>query len=72
MTSRKQAFIRSAARGLRLAQQQLTENPAEYIRKAMEAMADEDDGKPISNADVAYYAAMLLAWEDAGRPDFFT
>ena len=71
MTSRKQAFIRSAAKGLRLAQQHLAENPAKYIQEAMETMAGEDDGKPISNHDVAYFAAMLLAWEDAGRPDFF-
>lgn len=71
MTGREMGFIRSAARGLRMAQQQLAENPARYIQEAMEAMS-EDRAAPLTNSDVAYFAAMLLAWEDAGRPDFFT
>ena len=70
MTGREMGFIRTAARGLRLAQQHLSENPEKYIREAMETMA-EDHNEPLTNADVAYFAAMLLAWEDAGRPDFF-
>lgn len=71
MTGREMGFIRSAARGLRQAQQQLQEDPKRYLQEAMEAMAEERTA-PLSNADVAYYAAMLLAWEDAGRPDYFT
>lgn len=71
MTGREMGFIKAAAHGLRLAQQQLAENPALHIREAMETMA-EDCAKPLTNADVAYFAAMLLAWEDAGRPDYFT
>lgn len=70
MTGREMGFIRSAARGLRQAQQQLRENPKRYLQEAMEAMAEERT-TPLSNADAAYYAAMLLAWEDAGRPDCF-
>lgn len=71
MTGREMGFIKAAARGLRLAQQQLADNPSKYLQEAMEAMAEELTA-PLSNADVAYFAAMLLAWEDAGRPDYFT
>lgn len=71
MTGREMGFVRAAARGLRQAQQQLAENPEKYIREAMEVMAEEYQ-KPLGNSEVAYFAAMLLAWEDAGRPDFFT
>lgn len=71
MTGREMGFIRSAAKGLRRAQQQLTEDPARFLQEAVEAMAEERT-EPLSNADVAYFAAMLIAWEDAGRPDYFT
>ena len=71
MTGREMGFIRSAARGLRRAQQELSQNPAQHIQAALEAMAEERTA-PMSNADVADFAAMLLAWEDAGRPDYFT
>lgn len=71
MTGRELGFIKAAARGLCQARQHLAENPGKYIQEAMEAMA-EDRSAPLSNSDVAYFAAMLLAWEDAGRPDYFT
>lgn len=71
MTGRELGFIRAAARGLRQAHQQLAENPDKYIQEAMETMAG-DYSKPLGNSEVAYFAAMLLAWEDAGKPDFFT
>ena len=71
MTGRELAFVRSAARGLRLAQQRLAEDPAKWMQEAIESMAEERTA-PLSNADVAYLAAMQIAWEDAGRPDYFT
>ena len=71
MTGREMGFIKAAARGLRQARQQLEENPAKHIQAAMEAMT-EDRAAPLTNSDVAYFAAMLIAWEDAGRPDYFT
>lgn len=71
MTGREMGFIKAAARGLRQARQHLAENPDKYIQDAMETMAEEY-GKPLGNSEVAYFAAMLLAWEDAGRPDYFT
>ena len=71
MTGREMGFIRAAARGLRQAQQQLAEEPEKYIREAMETMS-EDYSQRLGNTEVAYFAAMLLAWEDAGKPDCFT
>ena len=69
MTPREMGFIKAAARGLRLAQKHLQEDPATWMEKAMNTMADEAAGA-ISNHDIAYFAAMLVAWEDAGRPDY--
>ena len=69
MTAREMGFIKTAARGLRLAQEHLKDDPAAWMEKAMNAMADEAAGA-ISNHDIAYFAAMLVAWEDAGKPDF--
>lgn len=72
MTTRELGFIKSAARGLRLAEDQLSgPDAAAWIAQAVQAMADEAPGA-ISNHDIAYFAAMLNAWEDLGRPDVLT
>lgn len=71
MTGREMGFIKAAARGLRLAYQQLASNPSDYIQDAVGAMTEERTA-PLTNADIAYFAAMLVAWEDAGCPDYFT
>lgn len=40
------------------------------LAAAMQAIHDLGD-KPISTRDAAYYAAMLMAWQDRGSPDVF-
>lgn len=72
MTGRELGFIKAAARGLRLAREKLTgPDAAHELERAVNAMAD-DAAQALSNHDIAFFAAMLVAWEDAGKPDFFT
>ena len=71
MTARELGFIRTAASGLRLAQQHLKENPDKYMADALELMAADFDNH-ISNHDIAYFAAILVAWEDLGKPDLLS
>lgn len=71
MTTREMSFIKAAARGLRLAREQLAADPESAVAEAVQAMADPTPGA-ISNHDIAFFAAMLIAWEDMGKPDFFT
>lgn len=72
MTARELAFMRSAARGLRLAQVHLSSpDRRKYMAQAVEVMADGQLGA-ISNRDIAYFAAMFNAWEDEGKPDLLT
>ena len=71
MTAREIGFIKAAARGLRLAQEHLKEDPMKYLAMSQEAMASDYDNF-IGNHDIAYFAAMLVAWEDMGKPDLLT
>lgn len=69
MTPRELAFIREAAKGFRAALSDLSSDDGD--RKLSEAMQQlhEPYDKPLSNRDVAYFAAMLMAWQDRGSPD---
>lgn len=71
MTAREMGFIKAAARGLRLARKQLAGDPVRAVALAMESMANPLPD-PITNQEIAFYAAMLLAWEDMGKPDMFS
>lgn len=71
MTAREMGFIRAAAAGLRLAQRHLQEDPEKYMADSLELMAADFDNH-ISNHDIAYFAAILVAWEDMGKPDLLT
>lgn len=68
VTPREMGFIRTAAKGLRLAREHLAQDPMRFMADALEAMTADYENF-MSNHDIAYFAAMLVAWEDAGKPD---
>ena len=71
MTPREMAFIREAARGFRAALADLScDDGDQKLVSAMEALHEPCD-KPLTNRDIAYYAAMLMAWQDRGSPDIW-
>lgn len=71
MTAREIAFIKAAARGLRLARERLAADPVAAVAEAMAAMTEDFPGN-MTNQNIAFFAAMLVAWEDMGKPDVFT
>jgi len=72
MTPRELYFIRSAAAGFRAALADLAGDDGDRtLADAMAAM-HEPYTKPLSNRDIAYYAAMLMAWQDRGSPEIWT
>lgn len=69
MTARELAFIQSAAQGIRQARKDLSgPGSGAALAAALEQMAGEFDGK-FTNATVAYFAMMLVEWEDRGKPN---
>lgn len=71
MTPREIGFIKAAVRGLRLAQEHLREDPQKYMAQTLEVMA-ADYANNMGNHDIAYFAAIYAAWEDAGKPNLLT
>lgn len=69
MTPRELYFIRSAATGFRAALADLAGDDGDRILAEAMAAFHEPYDKPLSNRDIAYYAAMLIAWQDRGSPD---
>lgn len=71
MTPRELAFIREAAKGFRAALADLSGDDGDRkLVSAMEALHDPYD-KPLSNRDISYYAAMLMAWQDRGSSEIW-
>ena len=71
MTPRELAFIREAAKGFRAALSDLSGDDGDRkMEAAMEALHEPYD-KPMSNKDIAYFAAMLMAWQDRGSPNIW-
>ena len=69
MTQRQLNMIQAIQDGIRLARQELTGPGSD---RALSVVLDEflDDGpRTMSLAAAAYYAAMLMAWQDRGCPD---
>lgn len=72
MTPRELAFIREAALGFRTALAELSgDDGDQLLAEALAAMHEPYD-KPLTNRDIAYYAAMLMAWQDRGSPEIWT
>lgn len=72
MTPRELAFIREAAKGFRAALADLTGDDGDrLLTEAMQQLHEPYD-KPLSNRDIAYYAAMLMAWQDRGSPEIWS
>ncbi len=72
MTARELAFIREAARGFRAALADLAGDDGDRLLAEAMAALQEPYDKPLSNRDIAYYAAMLMAWQDRGSPELWT
>ena len=72
MTPRELYFIRSAADGFRAALADLAGDDGDQILAEAMAALQEPYTKPLSNRDIAYYAAMLVAWQDRGSPEIWT
>lgn len=71
MNPREPYFIRSAAAGFRAALADLAGDDADRtLAKAMATIHEPYD-KPLSTRDFAYYAAMLMAWQDRGSPEIW-
>lgn len=71
MTPRELAFIRQAAAGFRAALADLAgDNGDLKLAEAMQLL-QEPYNKPLSNRDIAYFAAMLMAWQDRGSPEIW-
>ena len=72
MTKRELSFIRSAMRGLCLAREHLScPNSESLLAEAIEQLFEEHPG-PLTNEEIAYFAAMLLEWQSRGAPDLLT
>lgn len=72
MTPRELYFIRSAAAGFRAALADLAGDDGDRILAEAMAALQEPYTKPLSNRDITYYAAMLVAWQDRGSPEIWT
>ena len=71
MTPRELYFIKSAATGFRAALADLAGDDGDRILAEAMAALHEPYTKPLSNRDIAYYAAMLVAWQDRGSPEIW-
>lgn len=72
MSANNLSRIQRTASGFRAALADLSGNDGDRkLAEAMQALHDLDS-KPISTKDAAYFAVMLMAWQERGSPDFFT
>lgn len=72
MTPRELAFIRESADGFRAALSALTSSEGDSkLAEAMQMLQEPWEG-PLHNRDIAYLAAMLIAWQDRGSPEIWT
>lgn len=71
MTPRELYFIRSAATGIRAALADLAGDDGDQILAEAMAAFHEPYDKPLCNRDIAYYAVMLVAWQDRGSPEIW-
>lgn len=71
MTPRELYFIRSAANGVRAALADLAGDDGDQTLAEAMAALQEPYTKPLCNRDIAYYATMLVAWQDRGCPEIW-
>lgn len=69
MTKRELDFIHSAVRGLSRARRDLAGPDADSCMADVIEQLYDTHPTPLTNEEIAYMAAMVLAWTDRGSPD---
>lgn len=72
MTQKDLNIIHATAKGFAQALEMLRSDYGDHALSDALCQMQEPGPRVLRSADIGYYAAMFLAWQERGRPDVFT